>query len=81
MELGENFFYGWAMLQSIPDGDFEWLSDAECRVMKHRLINVITQYKIFSLNRSYIFEVNLDYPQEQNERDDDYPMAPKLMTI
>ena len=81
MEVDKKNFYEWAMLQSMPDGDFEWLSDAECRVIKHPLINVITQYKIFSLNRSYIFEVNLDYCQEQNERDDDYPMAPKLMTI
>ena len=29
----------------------------------------------------FIFEVDLEYPPEQHERDDDYPMAPELMTI
>ena len=81
MEVDANNLYGWAMSQAMPDGDFEWLSDVECREMKHRLINVVERYEIFGQNRSYIFEVDFDYPQELHELDDDYPMALELMTI
>ena len=31
MEVDANNLYGWAMSQEIPDGDFEWLSQDECR--------------------------------------------------
>ena len=81
MEVDANNLYGWAMSQPMPDGYFEWLSDAECREMEQRLINVVERKEIFDQNRSYILEVDLNYPEELHERDDDYPMAPELMTI
>ena len=80
MEVDANNLYGWAMSQAMPDGDFEWLSESECREMEHRLINEVDR-EIFSKNRSYILEVDLEYPEELHERDEDYPMAPELMTI
>ena len=49
--------------------------------MEHRLINVVERNEIFGQNRGYIFEVDIYYPQELHIRDDDYPMAPELMTI
>ena len=30
---------------------------------------------------SFIFEVDLEYPPELHERDDDYSLAPEVMTI
>ena len=33
MEVDSNNFYGWAMSQQMPDGNFDWLSENECRVM------------------------------------------------
>ena len=29
----------------------------------------------------FIFEVDMEYPPELHERDDDYPIAPELITI
>ena len=81
MEVDSNNFYGWAMSQPMPYGAFEWLSDAEFGEMKQRLINLVERKQIFDKNQSYIFEVNIDYPQELHKRDEDYPMTPKLMTI
>ena len=31
MEVDANNLYGWAVLQERYDGDFEWVSDDECR--------------------------------------------------
>ena len=81
MEVDANNLYGWAMSQAMPDGDFEWLNNAECREMENRLINAIERNEIFGHTRGYILEVDMDYPQELHERDDDYPMAPELITI
>ena len=33
MEMDANNLYGWAMSQEMPDGDFKWLSEEECRNM------------------------------------------------
>ena len=33
LEVDANNLYGWAMSQEMPDGDFEWLSEDECRDM------------------------------------------------
>ena len=31
--------------------------------------------------KSFIFEVDMEYPPELHERDDEYPLAPEVMTI
>ena len=61
------------MSQAMPDGDFKWLSDEECREMEHRLINEVERKEIINKNRGYIFEVDLEYTSQIPERDDDYP--------
>ena len=37
-----------------------------------------TDLKMFT---AYIFEVDLEYPDEIHKRDDDYPLAPEVMEI
>ena len=92
MEVDANNLYGWAMSQEMPDGDFEWLSQDECRDMELLLNYADGRMAIFDTGlfdhwdneedkKSFILEVDLEYPPELHERDDDYPLAPEVMTI
>ena len=90
MEVDANNLYGWAMSQEMPDSKFEWVSVDECRAMKQQLNFADGRIAIFDLGlfdnrvldkKSFIFEVDLEYPPELHERDDDYPLAPEVMTI
>ena len=33
LEVDANNLYDWVMSQEMPDGDFEWLSGDECRIL------------------------------------------------
>ena len=76
----------------MPDGDFEWLSDDECRDMGLLLNYADGRMAIFDTGlfnhrenekdkERFIFEVNMEYLPELHERDDDYPLVPEVMTI
>ena len=92
MEVEANKVYGWAMSQEMPVNDFEWLSQDQCRAIRQLLNYADGRIAIFDTglfdhrennedNKSYILEVDLEYPPELHERDDDYPPAPEVMTI
>ena len=91
MEVDANNLNGWAMSQKMPDGKFDWLSVDECRAMEQQLNFADGRIAIFDLwlfdhrvldeKTSFIFEVDLEYPPELYERDDDYPLAPEVMKI
>ena len=92
IEVDANNLYGWAMSQEMPDNNFEWLSKDECRDMGLLLNYADGRMAIFDTGlfdhreneedkKCYIFEVDLEYPTELHERDDDYPLAPEVMTI
>ena len=91
MEVEANNLYGWAMSQEMPDSKFEWVSVDECRVIKQQLNFTDGRIAIFDLGlfdhqvldekKSFIFEVDLEYPPELHQRDDDYPLAFEVMTI
>ena len=77
------------MSQEIPDGEFKWVSEDECRDMK-LLLNyadgrIAMDYLIIEKTRrtkkSFIFEVDMEHLPELHERDDDYPLALEVMTI
>ena len=92
MEVDANNLYNWAMSQEMPDGDFEWLSQDECRDMGLLLSYADGRIAIFDIGlfdhpendedtASFILEVDVEYLLELFERDDDYPLAPDVMTI
>ena len=65
----------------MPDGDFEWLSQEECREMGLLFIYADGRIAIFDTGlfdhrenednkRSFILDVELEYPPELHERDD-----------
>ena len=71
---------------------FQWVSDDECRNLEQLLDYADGRFAIFDTGlfdhrenemdkKSFIFEVDFEYPSELHERDDDYPLAPKVMTI
>ena len=76
----------------MPDGDFEWLSMNEFRDMGLLLNSADGRIAIFDTGlfdhrkneedkNSFILEVDLEYPPEVHERDDDSSLAPEIMTI
>ena len=79
------------MSQEMPDDDFEWVSDDECRNMEQLLNYADGRIAIFDTGlfdhrfddvdkKSFILEVDLEYPLELHERDD-YPLAQEVLII
>ena len=91
MEMDANNFNGWAMSHKMPDGKFECVSSDECRLMEQTLnfaddsiamFDVsIFDHRVFDEKISFILEVDLEYPPELHGRNNDYPLAPEVMTI
>ena len=92
MEVNANNLYGCTMSQEMPDNDFEWLSQDECRDMGNLMNYADSRFAIFDTGLfdhrenednkgSFILEVDWKYPPELHERDDDNSLALKLMTI
>ena len=87
-----NNIYGWAISQEMPDGDFEWLSQNECRDIR-LLFNfadgciaifhtgLFDYHKYENYKKTVVFEVDLEYSPELHESDDNYPLAPEVMII
>ena len=74
MYLDANNLYGWAMSQSFPTGDFEWLSQEE-----------ISNFNVETVQddgeEGYILEVDLEYPEHLHDLHNDYPLAPEKMKV
>ena len=70
------------MSLEMPDGNFEWLSKDQCRDIELLLNYADGCMAIFDTGlfdhreneenkKNFIFEVDLEYPPELHERDDD----------
>ena len=92
MEVDDDTLYGMSMSQEIPDNDFEYVNQDECREIK-LLMNyadgriAIFDFGLFNYRvrdkekKSLIFEMDLEYLAELHNRDDDYPLAQEVMTM
>lgn len=80
------------MSQKMLEGDFEWLSQNECRDMELHVNYSDGRIALFDTwlfdnqeneedKKRLILDVDFEYPPELYERDDDYPLASKVMTI
>ena len=92
MKVDANNLYGWAMSQEIPDCDFEWVSNDKCNNMEQLLNYADGRIDMFDTGlfdhreseegkKSLILEVDLEYSPELHEHEDDYSLAPEVMTI
>ena len=67
MYLDANNLYGWAMVQPLPCAGFRWVEP------KH--------YTQKEPGIGYIYEVDLEYPEELHDLHNHYPCAPESMKV
>ena len=72
--LDANNLYGWAMSQSLPTGNFRWLSTTE--VNRFDIFRIENDYK-----KGYVIEVDLEYPEELHDLHNDLPLAPESLEV
>ena len=82
--LDTNNLHGWAMIQYLPYGGFKWLSKKEIdefdlNSMELHSVDNSSSTELHS--RSYILEVDLEYPDELHDLHNDYPLAPGKLEI
>ena len=70
--LDANNLYGYAMVQPLPTGGFQWVKDLE----GFDVTNISDEAET-----GYFLEVDLEYPQELHDLHSDYPLAPEKMRI
>ena len=72
--LDMNNLYGTAMVDALPEKDFEWMNEEQ-----------ITSLDVTSIpddsNTGYVLEVDLEYPTHLHDYHNDYPLAPETKTV
>ena len=71
MYLDANNLYGWAMVQHLPTSGFKWSSTSIEDILKHPINDKV----------GFIFEVDLAYPDELHQMQNDYPLAPEKLEV
>src|SRR5207245_7751087 len=72
--LDANNLYGYAMSESLPTGEFKFLSEGEINKLNFEDVHDDDPY-------GYILEVELDYPSELHDLHNDYPLAPESISV
>ena len=78
--LDANNLYGWAMSQQLPTHGFKWMKN----ITKESLMEILEKanHSMSNLGRKgYIFEVDLEYPEQLWESHNDYPLAPEKIIV
>ena len=70
--LDMNNLYGWAMSEYLPYGEFKWLK-------------IVDEFDVNSISEKspigYFLQVNLEYPDQLHELQNDYPLAPEKFAV
>ena len=70
--LDVNNLYGWTMSEYLPYGRFKWLKNVD-------------GFDVMSISDKstigYFLEVDLEYPDDLHEMDNDYPLAPEKLAV
>ena len=70
--LDVNNLYGWTMSEYLPYGRFKWLKNVD-------------GFDVMSISDKstigYFLEVDLEYPDDLHETDNDYPLAPEKLAV
>jgi len=84
VQLDCNNLYGWAMCESLPTDGFEWAKpedyDVE-EIMKYQGDERGFTPLTFGETYGVCLEVDLEYPKELHDRDNDYPLAAEHLEI
>ncbi len=72
--LDANNLYGWAMIQSLATGNYKWCKPESFN--SEKIMNMTDDQ-----STGYIFDVDLEYPEELHDYHNDYPLAPEKMTV
>ena len=74
MYLNANNLYGWAMSQYLPTGGFRWMTEKQINNLN------LANYKEDN-KKGLILEVDLEYPEELHDLDNDYPLGPEKVKV
>ena len=69
-----NKLYGHGMSQYLPHADYKWVTNID--KIEQRLMNIKS-----NSSTGYILEVDLEHPQELDDIDNDYALAPEKVNI
>lgn len=76
--LDVNNLYGWAMTQSLPLSNFEWIEDdlSNTNKIKRQIMGTPDDADI-----GFLLEVDLEYPKELHDLHNDYPFCAQHMCV
>ena len=79
--LDANNLYGWAMSQSLPTHGFKWMKEPTIE----KVMDILEKANDSMINpikkKGFIFEVDLEYPEDLWESHNDYPLAPEKLKV
>jgi hypothetical protein len=73
MYLDANNLYGFSMIQKLPYKNYQW---DESKWDEKRILSLKDDADV-----GYMFDVDLEYPEELHEIHNDYPLAPESYTV
>ena len=72
MYFGANNLYGWAISESQPSGNFQWVKEYKYKSIFDDIIST-SQEDLDKWDYGYYFEVDLNYPRKLHNKHKDLP--------